>query len=76
MKTRVIIKDRKFVPQVKSHRWSFWTEIAKGSLRASLGMRNEFDTMEEAIADLKQFEDQLVDDGKVVWEGTSTYDVT
>lgn len=67
MKARVTISNGKYVPQVKSHWWSSWAGLCKGSLNALLGAYQEFDTMEEAIKKIEDYKNQKINDGKVIW---------
>jgi len=67
VKSRVIIKHRKFVPQIKENWWSGWRGICRGHFKTFVGFYEEFDTIEEAIDEIKAYEEQEIDDGKVVW---------
>lgn len=68
MRTRIIIKNQKYVPQVKEHWWNFWAEICSGSTNRLLGIYQDFDTMEKAKKCIHEYQAQKKDDGKVVWE--------
>jgi hypothetical protein len=60
MKTRVIKKAGKFVPQYKT-RWTGWWEYGQPKYPV---LTEICDTLEEALNVIKEHED----DGKVVWE--------
>ena len=61
MKTRVIKKAGKFVPQFNNSRWMGWLEYGQPKYPI---LTEICDTLEEALAVIKAHED----DGKVVWE--------
>ena len=67
MKSRVIIKHRKYVPQVKVHWWNAWSGLCRGYAHSFFGFYAEFNTLEEAIAEIKTYKEQKIDEGKVVW---------
>lgn len=76
MKTRVIFKNRKYVPQVKTHWFSFWRGICKGHTNAMLGVYQDFDTIGEAVNEINSYLKQIENNGKVVWEGTNRVENT
>jgi hypothetical protein len=71
MRQRIIIKDGKFIPQVKSHWYSpFWNGIGAGSYLIIMGISVHCNTIEEAIKLLDGFVKQKKNDGFVVWKRT------
>lgn len=60
MKTRVIKKAGKFVPQYKSF-WTGWWEYGQPKYPSLIEMH---DTLKEAITVIRAHDD----DGKIVWE--------
>jgi hypothetical protein len=66
MKSRVIIKRSKFIPQIKEYWWNRWSSIYKGCLY--MPYHAVFDTLDEAIIEIRRYQEINKDNGKVVWQ--------
>ena len=70
MKARVIIEDKKFVPQMKKHWWSNWMPFIEHTGIYPYPIAAE--TLEQAVEYIEKYVALKKDNGKVVWE--KTYD--
>ena len=64
MKTRVIIKNRKYVPQIKTSRRGSW----RGLININFEIYQQFDSLDEAVNEIYTWKIQNLEDGEVIWE--------
>ena len=69
MKFRIIIKNRRYVPQAKKHWYSYWRGLCRGYIMSVLGSYLEFDTIKDAVKEITEYKNQIKDNGKIVWKG-------